>query len=66
MIPSNNKNTFILFFFIINLFIFTLEFRDLRVKEEENEKDEKPIIKPPGFSRISGFYIENFKLKLSS
>ena len=66
MVPSNTKNTFILFLFIINLFTVTLELRDLRVIEEENEKEKKTIIKPPGFSRISGFYSENFKLKLSS
>ena len=58
-----------LLLFIIT-FTFTLELRDLRLtelnQENEEEKEEQNIIKPPGFSRISGFYPEDFKLKLSS
>ena len=52
----------ILFF---NLIYFSSELRDLRVIEE-NPTEGQTIIKPPGFSRISGFYQEEFKLKLSS
>ena len=59
---------------IIYLFIlisFSLELRDLRIIDSEDdlpkeEKEEKTLIKPPGFSKISGFYPDNFKLKLSS
>ena len=36
------------------------------ISEEEESQEEKNYINPPGFSRISGFYPENFKLKLSS
>ena len=49
----------------LNLIIISFERRDLRVIEEDQPKEEI-IVKPPGFSRISGFYPENFKLKLSS
>ena len=63
----NSKKIFINFFSLINLFSFTSEIKALRViEEEENDQEEKTFIKPPGFSRISGFYPENFKLKLSS
>ena len=59
---------------IIYLFIlisFSLELRDLRIIDSEDdlpkeEKEEKTLIKPPGFSKISGFYPDNCKLKLSS
>ena len=49
----------------LNLIHISFERRDLRVIEEDQPKEEI-IVKPPGFSRISGFYPENFKLKLSS
>ena len=56
---------FIILFFI--LFSFSYELRDLRVIEEEEEpKKENIIINPPSFSRISGFYPTDFKLKLYS
>ena len=58
------------------LFYFSLELEDLRIKEEEeqekeeeeeeDEKEEKSNINPPQFSRVSGFYPEDFKLKLMS
>ena len=35
-------------------------------EEQEQEPEEKSYINPPKFSRISGFYPENFKLKLFS
>ena len=57
-----------LLLFVI-IFAFSQELRDLRVidlNEEKEEEEEKKIIKPPGFSRISGFYPEDFKLKLIS
>ena len=63
----NSKKIFIILLSLINLFSFTSEIKTLRViEEEENDQEEKTFIKPPGFSRISGFYPENFKLKLSS
>ena len=56
---------FLFLFFI--LFSFSYELRDLRVIEEEEEpKEENIIINPPSFSRISGFYQTDFKLKLYS
>ena len=59
-------NRYELFFIIvINFISFSFELRDLRVIEE-NQAEEQIKIKPPGFSRISGFYPDNFKLKLNS
>jgi len=58
----------IILLFVI-IFNFSQELRDLRVidlNEEKEKEEEKKIIKPPGFSRISGFYPEDFKLKLIS
>ena len=61
---SLDKNFLFLFFI---LFSFSYELRDLRVIEEEEEpKEENIIINPPSFSRISGFYQTDFKLKLYS
>ena len=59
---SKNILFFILF---LNIILISFQIRDLRVIEEAEPKEEI-LIKPPGFSRISGFYPENFKLKLSS
>ena len=59
-------------FAFIFLISFSSELRDLRIveeeedQEEEEQKEEKPKINPPKFSRISGFYPDNFKLKLFS
>ena len=53
----NSKKIFIILLSLINLFSFTSEIKTLRViEEEENDQEEKTFIKPPGFSRISGFY----------
>ena len=54
------------FIILFSIFYFTSQLRDLRLIEDEEEEEEPTIIKPPGFSRISGFYPENFKLKLQS
>jgi len=43
-------------FIILSLFIISLS----------TELEDQPIVKPPGFSKDSGFYPQNFKLKLSS
>ena len=59
----------LIFFIIISLISFSLQIRDLRIIEENGileEDEEQNFIEPPGFSKISGFYPENFKLKLSS
>ena len=60
-----------LFFFI--LISFSSEIKNLILKEEyEEEKEEEDYkenqayIKPPEFSRMSGFYAQNFKLTLTS
>ena len=50
-------------FFILNLFLLSLGSRDFRITERIEPEDEI-FVKPPGFSRVSGFYKENFKLKL--
>ena len=60
----NSKNIIFLFLFhFLNLFFISYE-----LTEDPNEitYENQNFIKPPGFSRISGFYPENFKLKLSS
>ena len=59
----NRYNLFLVLF--LNLIIISFERRDLRVIEEA-QPNEEIFIKPPGFSRVSGFYPDNFKLKLSS
>ena len=43
-------------YILLSLFLISLS------KELEDQTN----IKPPGFSRVSGFYPQNFKLKLSS
>ena len=62
------KNIFPFAILLLILLSFSSELRDLRVLESEDdlEEEEKTIVKPPGFSKISGFYPDNFKLKLSS
>ena len=64
----SKNNIFIFIFYLIALMPFSLELRDLRVIESEEKllQEEQKIIQPPGFSKISGFYPDNFKLKLSS
>ena len=59
----NRFKIFLILF--LNLNFISYERRDLRVIEETQSKEEI-LIKPPGFSRVSGFYPDNFKLKLSS
>ena len=61
---------FIVFMILIYL---SLELQNLKIKEEEvqekeeeEEKQEKSNVNPPKVSRISGFYPEDFKLKLIS
>ena len=58
---ANRYNIFLL----LNLFFLSLGSRDFRITEEIEPEDEVSV-KPPGFSRVSGFYKENFKLKLQS
>ena len=58
-----NTKTIIILFYFLNLIFITYELIE-ETKEIINEN--QTFIKPPGFSRISGFYPENFKLKLSS
>jgi hypothetical protein len=63
------KNIIILLYILLNLFYFSSELRNLRLEEiyEENTSQEnQTYIKPPEFSNISGFYPENFRLKLFS
>ena len=59
-----NVKTIILLFI---LFSFSYELRNLRTmgKEEDNKK-ETIYVKPPAFSRISGFHSSDFKLKIYS
>ena len=52
-------------FLILNLFLLSLGSRGFRITEEIESENEISV-KPPGFSRVSGFYKENFKLKLQS
>ena len=71
---SYPKNIFLLFIIFMILFHFSLELKSPKIKEEkENEKEEeddkkeeKSNVNVPKFSRISGFYCSDFKLKLIS
>ena len=70
---SSSKNIFLTFIILMILFGFSLEIENLRIKEEDPEKEEKeetevekPNVNPPKFSKISGFYPDDFKLKLIS
>ena len=54
-----SKNILIFFIYLIFLSSFSLELK-------EQSQVINPDIQPPGFSKISGFYPEPFKLKLSS
>ena len=64
---SKYKNIFIFTYFLISLLSFSLELRNLKTTGLDDAQQDNPTyIQPPGFSRISGFYPENFKLKLSS
>ena len=58
---------FTFFFLLTFLLSFSIEKINLTVpsSDEEQEKN-KASIEPPKFSRISGFYPDNFKLKLIS
>ena len=63
---SFNKKIFLI---LLSIFSFSLEKRNLKIaeiKEEEEQKEDKVNIEPPKFSKISGFYPNNFKLKLIS
>ena len=46
----------------------SLEKSNLRIDEieEEEQEEDKGEIEPPKFSKISGFYPNNFKLKIVS
>ena len=67
----HSKNNFVLFFIFTILLSLSFEFKNLReidseeIDNEEEEK-EKLNVKPPSFSSISGFYPNDFKLKLIS
>ena len=67
----HSKNNFVLFFIFTILLSLSFEFKNLReidseeIDNEEEEK-EKLNVKPPSFSSISGFYPNDFKLKLMS
>ena len=58
------KNILISFYFFITLITCSLESRNLI--ENEPGEGQTTYIAPPGFSRVSGFYPADFKLKLSS
>jgi len=61
---STKKNILISLCFFITLINCSLEARQL-IENEPGEK-QTTYIEPPGFSRVSGFYPVDFKLKLSS
>ena len=54
-------------FIIFSLISFSYNLRTFNlIQSEKDSKEEEEYIKPPEFSNISGFYPENFKLKLIS
>ena len=71
---SSYKSKFLGMLIFMILFGFSFELKNLRknAEEQENEEEEeekeelKPTINPPKFSKISGFYPDDFKLKLIS
>ena len=76
---SYPKNILLLFTVFMILFYFSLELQNPKEEEKEkeeeeekeeedddDEKEEKSNVNPPKFSRISGFYPDDFKLKLIS
>ena len=71
---SYPKNIFLLFIIFMILFHFSLELKIPRIneekehekEEEDDKKEEKSNVNVPKFSRISGFYCSDFKLKLIS
>ena len=68
------KNYLLLIIVFVIFFYFSLESQNLRKneekepekEEEDDEKEEKSNVNPPKFSRISGFYPDDFKLRLIS
>ena len=62
------KKIFIGLFILLAIFSFSLEKINLRIaeSEEEEQEEDKVNVEPPKFSRISGFYPNDFKLKLIS
>ena len=69
------KNILLLIIVFMNFFHFSLESQNLRKneekepekeEEEDDEREEKSNVNPPKFSRISGFYLDDFKLRLIS
>ena len=62
---------FLILFILISIFSLSLEKRNLGIpeiveEEEENQEEDKVNVEPPKFSKISGFYSNDFKLKLIS
>ena len=56
-----------IFIIIFSLISFSFSLRKFNsILSEEVSKQEQEYVKPPEFSNISGFYPENFKLKLLS
>lgn len=55
---------------LVSLFFFTIfiscSFESRNLIEDEPGEEQTTYISPPGFSRVSGFYPADFKLKLSS
>ena len=63
-------------FLLLSLITLSLSIKELRAIEEKEEEIEEEIekeeeeneskVKPPKFSRVSGFYPEEFKLRIQS
>ena len=62
---SKYRNLCITLIFLFLFISFTQELTIPNLKKEELSQNEN-LIKPPSFSKISGFYPDNFKLKLFS
>ena len=63
---SYHQIIFLEFIILSFLISFSIELRDLRINEEEEQNEKKSKINPPKFSKISGFYSKNFHLILFS
>ena len=62
----SNIYKLILLLSLIVLSLSLKDFKETEEKEDVEEEEEENNVQPPKFSRVSGFYSDNFKLKLQS
>ena len=61
------KRSILILILLLSLIFFSSQLKNPQILEDEKELPKENLsIQPPGFSQISGFYPNNFKLKLQS